>query len=137
MNMQEKVRPLSVSIIAWILIVTAGLALITTTLMINNPKVQELMGKSPIPVPLQYAMTYVGLAATIIAAVGMLKGCNWGRLLYVIYGAFGSLIGLITSPMKAAMIPSIVIFLLFIFLLFRPKANQYFSKAHPDNEQSG
>jgi hypothetical protein len=53
-----KKRPTSVTVIAWILFVTSALSLLTSTMAINNPMAQELMAKSPIPVPLQYVMLY-------------------------------------------------------------------------------
>lgn len=119
-------RPTSISVISWILIVTGGISLITTTAMINNPDVQDMMAKTPIPIPVQYAMSYVGLLVTILSAVAMLKGANWARYLYVIWNLVGFVIGMATSPMKAAMIPSLVVFLVIAFFLFRPKATAFF-----------
>ena len=127
-----RTRPTSITVIAWILILMGGISLVTTTLVINsavidNPAVQELMGKSPIPVPVQHAMTYIGLLVMLISGVAMLKGQNWGRWLYVVGTALGFLIGILTSPIKEAMIPGFVVFVVVTFFLFRPKANQYFS----------
>jgi hypothetical protein len=56
----------------------------------------------------------------------MLKGQNWARFLYVGWGIAGFLIGITTSPVKAALIPGVVFFLLIVFFLFRPKANEFF-----------
>jgi hypothetical protein len=94
--------------------------------MINNPVVQDLMAKNPIPVPVQYAMSYIGLLVTIGSGIAMLKGANWARYLYVIWNLVGFVIGIATSPMKAAMIPSFVVFLVIAFFLFRPKATAFF-----------
>ncbi len=124
-----KTRPTSVTVISWILIAMGAISLITTTAMINNPTVKELMGKSPFPIPVQFAMTYAGLLMTIVAGSGMLKGFNWARLLYVCWSAIGSIIAFATSPMKAAMIPGVVVFLVITFFLFRPKATAFFSAA--------
>jgi hypothetical protein len=49
-------RPTSVSVIAWILIVMSGISLVTSTMSLNNPLARELMAKSLLPIPLQYAM---------------------------------------------------------------------------------
>jgi hypothetical protein len=57
----------------------------------------------------------------------MLQGQNWARLLYVVWSAVGFVIGIVTSPIKAAMIPGLVVFVVMAFFLFRPKANEYFS----------
>jgi len=119
-------RPTSITVISWILIVTGGISLITTTAMINNPAVQDMMAKNPIPIPVQYAMSYIGLLVMIVSGVAMLKGMNWARYLYVIWNLVGFVIGIATSPMKAAMIPSLVVFLVIAFFLFRPKATAFF-----------
>lgn len=126
-----RTRPTSITVIAWILILMGGISLVTTTLMIspvtNNPAIRELMSKSPVPVPVQYAMTYVALLVMLVSGVAMLKGQNWGRWLYVVGTALSFLIGIMTSPLKAAMIPGFVVFVVVTFFLFRPKANKYFS----------
>ena len=66
-----RTRPTSITVIAWILILLGGISLVTMTLvlnsgmidklMIDNPAAGELMSKSPIPIPVQYAMIYAGL----------------------------------------------------------------------------
>ena len=114
-----------------------GISLITMTLVIStgmvdkftvdNPAARELISRSPIPIPVQYAMTYIGLLITLVSGVAILKGQNWGRWLYVVGTAAGFLIGIITSPLKGVMIPGLVLFVVVTVFLFRPKANQYFS----------
>jgi len=88
---------------------------------------KELMSRSIMPISIQYLMMYVGLLIMIVCGIAMLKGQNWARLLYVIWSIIGFVIGIATSPMKAAMIPGIVIFLIAVFFLFRPKAKVYFA----------
>jgi hypothetical protein len=130
-----KPRPTSITVIAWILIVTAAISLVTSTVSLNNPLVEELMAKSQIPVPAQYVMLYLGLMVQLASCIGMLKGQNWGRWLYVIWGAIGAMIGLATSPMKVMMIPGILFFLVVVFFLFRPVANRYFAAEVNPNAQ--
>src|SRR5690348_12205848 len=83
-----RTRPTSITVIAWILILMGGISLVTTTLMIdtvmNDPAARELLSKSAIPLPVQYAMTYVALLIMLVSGVAILKGQNWGRWLYVI-----------------------------------------------------
>lgn len=123
-------RPTSITVIAWILIVVAGISLITTTFTLNNPTVEELMSRSVIPVQLQFAMMYSGLLVQLVSGIVLLKGHNWARLLYTIWTAIALAIGLATSPMKAAMVPGAVLFIVIVVFLFRPRANEYF-KAKP------
>ena len=122
-----KKRPTSITVIAWILIVTGVISLITTTIGFFNPMVKELMSRSSIPIPAQYIMSFVGLLITLISGIAMLKGNNWARFLYVIYAIISFVIFFATSPMKAALIPGFIFFLVVAFLLFRPKANNYFT----------
>jgi hypothetical protein len=124
-NMRE--RPISVTIIAWFLIVAGVISVFTTLSTLNNPMVEELMSKSLLPVPLQYAMMYIALAVSVICGIGMLKGQGWARLLYVIWGIIGFLVGFVTSPMKVAIIPGLIVFVIIVLLLYRPASNQYFS----------
>lgn len=123
-----KKRPTSISVIAWILIVIGVISLITTTAMFNNPMARDIMAKSPLPIPVQYAMGYIGLLVMIVSGIAMLKGQNWARFLYVTWSLIGFVIGIATSPMKAAMIPGLMVFVIITFFLFRPKANEHFSK---------
>jgi hypothetical protein len=122
-------RPTSVTVVCWILIVMAGTSLIASTLTLNNPAAQEIMSASPIPVSIQYAMMYAGLLITLISGIAMLKRQNWARLLYVGWSLLGFIISLATTSMKVLMIPGIIVFLIFVFFLFRHKANEYFKAA--------
>jgi hypothetical protein len=122
-----KHRPTSITVISWILIIMGGISLITSTISLNNPMAKELMSRSIMPISIQYLMIYAGLLIMIVCGIAMLKGQNWARLLYVIWSIIGFVIGIATSPMKAAMIPGIAIFLIAVFFLFRAKANVYFA----------
>ncbi len=134
-----KQRPLSVSIISWFLIVSALLSLPSQVMLMNNPKALEMtekiMALSPIPVPIQYFILYAGLLILIFTGVGMLRGSNGSRWLYVIWAGVGSIIGLATSPIKLVMAPSILFYFIILFFLFRPKANDFFSKQEGIDEQ--
>ena len=123
-----KKRPTSISVIAWVLIVIGGIGLISTTgtIMINSPMLRDIMSKSPIPIPIQYVISYFGILIGVISGVAMLKGKNWARLLYITWNLINFVIGITISPMKATMIPSLVLFLIVTFFLFRPKANEFF-----------
>jgi hypothetical protein len=66
-------RPLSVSIIAWLLIVFAVLSAVTIPFTLMNPMAQELMAKCMVSVPVQYFMMFAGLLISIVTGVFMLK----------------------------------------------------------------
>jgi hypothetical protein len=102
-----KKRPTSVTVIAWILLVISALSLLGSTMAINNPMAQEMMAKSPIPIPLQYVVLYLGLSIEILCATFMLRAANWARLLYISWSGVELLILLLTSPAKQELIPGI------------------------------
>ena len=109
------------------------ISLITATAALTNPMAKELMARSPVPLPVQYAMLYVGILVTIVSGVAMLKSLNWGRLLYVIWGVTSFVITFATSPMKIAIIPGFLLYIVVVFFLFRPKANRYFAGTYTQN----
>lgn len=119
-------RPTSITVVCWVLIALAGVSIISSVFSFNNPVTRELMSKSPIPVNIQYLIMFAGLVITLVCGIAMLKGRNWARLLYVGWSVTAFIIGLATSPMKAMLIPGLIIFIIFAFFLFRPKANAYF-----------
>lgn len=131
-----KKRPLQVTIVAWFLMVTGAISLITTTMMMGNTMVQELMAKSPLPRGIQYGMAYTGLLVAVTSGYFMLEGRRWARTVYVTWGAIGFITSLITSPMKWALIPGLVVFAVIVTLLFLPDSNAFFSPKKPATDET-
>jgi hypothetical protein len=120
-------RPTSVTVIAWIILVCSVFALFGSIFTINNPMARELMAKSPVPLSAQYVITFAGLLISIVSGIFMLKGANWARMLYIIWGAIGFVFALGTSPAKLMLIPGFLVYAIFVFFLLRPKASAYFN----------
>jgi hypothetical protein len=122
-------RPIAITIICWILIVTGALGVAGSVMVItsHDERLLQAMAQSPIPIPVQYCMLIGGTVATVVSGIGMLWGKNWARLLYVIWSGIGLVIGLITSPAKMNMIPGGAMYLIVAFLLFQPNCSEYFS----------
>jgi len=120
-------RPISISIIAWYMIVSCAISLVTTLVSYNNSQVQEIMARSPVPVSVQMAIG-VGVAAiNLICGVFMLKGANWSRLTFVTISVISFAYSFYASPIKLILIPALLILALIIFFLFRPEANAFFT----------
>jgi hypothetical protein len=119
-------RPVSITVIAWILIILSVISAISTTMMSNNPTVLAAMRSSPLPIPLQWAMFYAGMLVMIVSGIGFLKGRNWSRYLYLVWRIVGFTIGFATSSLTMAMIPGFVFFLVVVIILFLPKSSAYF-----------
>jgi len=128
LNIASDKRPKSITVISWLLIVLALISLVVSTVTLNMPMTKALMAKSPVPLSIQYIMLYAGLLTTVICGAFMLKGKNWARLLYTTWGLVSFIFSLATTPVKATLIPSLVVFAIILFFLFRPRANEYFKQ---------
>lgn len=84
------------------------------------------MAQSPIPATFRYILSYLGSLVIIVSGAAMLMRKNWARYLYVIWSLVDLVIGIATSPMKVAMIPGFVVFVVITVFLFRPKATAFF-----------
>lgn len=122
-----KTRPVSVTVIAWILLLINALSLLGSLMTINDPLAREQMAESPIPVTLQFVVTYLVLSISILCAIFMMRAANWARLLYIACGAIGLVFGLLASSEKLWLIPGILIYAIIVFFLLRPKAKAYFT----------
>ncbi|MGE5562392.1 MAG: hypothetical protein ACM3ZV_03700 [Bacillota bacterium] len=120
-------RPLSLTIIAWLLIALSLLALVGTFTMQSNPAMMKAVREMHIPLVYQQAWTVLGVIINLIVAYGILKGQPWSRVLYVVWGIIGLIAGFFISPMKAALVLSLVILVVVSIFLFSEKANEWFS----------
>jgi len=120
-------RPLSLTIIAWVLVVLSLLALVGVFTMASNPTMLKSMQQMHVPLAFEQAWTVLGVIINLIVAYGIFKGQPWSRVLYVVWGIIGLIAGFFISPMKAALVLSLVILVVISAFLFGEKANDWFS----------
>jgi hypothetical protein len=122
-----RVRPTSVTVIAWLLIVVGTIKLPWTLIFWHDSATKELMARnSSLPISVQYFDIYAGLVISMVTGIGMLKGHNWARILYVACLLIDMILLFATCPMRPIVIFAPVVPLIIIFFLFRPNANRYF-----------
>lgn len=119
-------RPTSLTVVAWLLMASSAVSLVSFIASHGNAAAEDLMRQSPLPLVVQYAIGYIGLAVQVACAAAILTAQTWGRWVYVGWGAVGLLVGFLTSPLKMALIPGLILFVVVAFLLFCPAANAYF-----------
>lgn len=122
-------RPMSITIICLIFIITGALSLVIISMDIYNSPADLEAAESPISFLLHVVLIYTSLIIPIVSGVAMFKGRNWARLLYVGGMVMVCIIQMATSPMKAEMIPNVFFLLIIVFFLFRPQANRFFRAA--------
>jgi hypothetical protein len=124
----EKRRPISVTIIAWFLIIGGGLTLIKMPLMSSNPDVQKVLeAMTPgLSMAMAVAMGMVDAVIKMAAGIAILKAKNWGRMLYLGYIPIISAITWIHYGFYPLYIIGILFYLVILFFLTRPAASSFF-----------
>lgn len=120
-------RPLSLTIIAWVLVVLSLLALVGAFTMGSNPAMTKAIEQMHMSLAMEQAWTVIGVIVNLIVAYGILKGQPWSRVLYVVWGVIGLIAGFFISPMKAALVLSLIVLVVISYFLFSEKANDWFS----------
>ena len=119
-------RPLSVTIIAWFLIVTSIVSVFTFWSAFHSPMTERVMAASPLPRSVHIGFAAFSLVLNLVIGVALLKRQNWARYLYVGFGLFGIAFGLATSPIKSLLLLNVVFLAVIAFFLFRRPANEWF-----------
>lgn len=120
-------RPLSLTIIAWVLVVLSLLALVGVFTMRSNAMMVQTLGQMHVS-PLAYqAWTVVGVVVDLIVAYGIFKGQPWSRVLYVVWSIIGLVVGFFITPQKAYLVFGLIVLVVISIFLFSEKANEWFS----------
>lgn len=119
-------RPLSLTIIAWVLIVFSLLGLASVFMVGSNPEAMKMMEQMPVSLEFQKAWTVVGTVINLAVAYGIFKGQPWSRVLYAVWGAIGVVAGFYMSPMKLVAMLGVIIFIVVCAFLFSSRANEWF-----------
>lgn len=127
METRTEKRPISLTIIAWVLIVLSLLALVGTFTMASNPAMVKMVQQMHIPLIAEQAWTVLGVIINLVVAYGILKGQPWSRVLYVVWGVIGLVAGFFLTPQKALLVLSLIILVVISIFLYSEKANDWFS----------
>lgn len=119
-------RPLSLTIIACVLVVFALLGLFGVITMGSNPVAMKMLEQMHVSLLFQQVWGVIGCIVTLICAYGIFKGLPWSRVLYLVWGIVGLIVGLYTSPMKAALVLGLVILVVVCAFLWTNSANDWF-----------
>ncbi len=120
-----KKRPISLTTIGWLLIITGSyIFFIGISRMLKFP---QLVDQSPIRLFLS-TMGLLMPVCAFVAGIAILKRKNWGRFLYVVNWVLSLLFYLIIAKtISIGLLVGTLLFLITLFFLFRPEANDYFT----------
>ena len=120
-------RPLSMTIIGWLLIILALFGLYGAFTMGSNPIAMKMLAEMHASLLFQQVWSVIGVIVTLICAYGILKGQPWSRVLYVAWGLIGIVVAFFTSPMKSLIVFSVIVLVVISAFLFSLKANEWFA----------
>lgn len=110
-------RPTSVTVIAWIIIVSGGLSF--WFLLRPTTVLSVLWG-------------VIRGTIALASGIAMLKGLNWGRLLYLLYVPVAIILRLLLYGFSPMQIMTVICYAAFLILLTRPAASAFFAQQHKD-----
>lgn len=120
-------RPLSLTIIGWLLVLLSLLGIFGVITMGSNPIMMKALAQMHLSLAFERAWGGLGAVINLLCAYGILKGLPWSRVLYVAWGIIGVIVGFYISPMKAAVVLSLIILVVIAAFLWTNTANDWFS----------
>ena len=136
--MTERKRPVSITIIAWLLIVGGGYGVVATPITYqkmqdpafrnSNPAFKNLPPFTAVDVAFGIASSLVSLAAGVF----MLRGAAWSRLAYLVLCVFNFGYQIISGRFSIIMIPGLLLTALVLYFLFNRRATEYFTDVSSD-----
>jgi len=92
----------------------------------SNPVATKMLEQMHVSLLFQQVWGVMGCIVTLICAYGIFKGLPWSRVLYLAWGILGLVVGVYTSPMKAALVLGLVILVVVCAFLWTNNANDWF-----------
>jgi len=119
-------RPLSLTIIAWFLVITGLFGLYGVLTIGSNEAMMQMVEANGGSLRAQQAIGVVGCLVSAVCAYGIFKGQPWSRVLYAGFGIVSLVFNLITGAALSMTILSALIVAVIAIFLFRPAANEWF-----------
>ena len=122
---------MAVMIIAWIEIVGGIVAqIIFAAAWFVNPHHVVVVVQSKVPFEVQTVLSEIGILIMVSTAVGMLKGLNWARSIYLVWAGLALVRAVtlfqVTPQQLVIFVVGCAKYAAFLYFLMRPDANRYF-----------
>lgn len=124
-------RPGAVTAVGSILIATSALSLVSAAVLLPRAEVRASIEAQGGTIEFAYRSQISNGAAILVAAIAMLKGYDWGRLLYLLAVPVGMILNALVFGFGRAAFPGLVVYGVFVALLTRPPAEEYFRGRRP------
>lgn len=122
-------RPLSVTIVGWWLLLTALWGVYSSATLDSDPARLHLVASmTNVPVYAQQIFGVINGFMLAFCALVILKGYWWARLLFVGWSFVAFVFGIASIGFLLSLVFSVLSVGVVIFFLSRPRANQWFSE---------
>lgn len=110
---------------------TNAITCVYTPFSIGMPTAQALLSHYLLPVWATLGISVILEAVNVVIGIAILKGREWSRKAYIVTFVIGIAFSFVNMPasMYAVLIPGVLLFALFVYLLFRRPATAYFRQA--------
>jgi hypothetical protein len=139
MTVGNRKRPTSVTIIACFLIIISVLGLLAALFIAPSPRFRQYVlerGWTTIQayqrdLAVRMLLVVFSYSTYLCSGIAMLKGLNWGRMLYLCYQPINRILAFLIRGLYYGDILSITLYIIFLVLLTRPAASAFFRPGGP------
>jgi hypothetical protein len=121
-------RPVSITIIGWLLIAGGILGMINSALIELSPIAKEVAARSIVPVPVQEIYGLIDGIIVAACGIGFLQGLWWSRLVYLVWALLRLGFGLFVSPVWV-IVAVFIFYAVIVSVLCRRSANLWFENS--------
>ena len=119
-------RPVSITIIGVLLLVFTLLGLVGLVMTATTAAMAEQVAKLNISMPVYQAYGALGIIINLACIYGIFKGLPWSRVLYLVWGIIGLVVGMYISPTKVSVVIGLVLLVVVCAFLWTNTANDWF-----------
>jgi len=119
-------RPTSITVIGVLLLLFTLLSAVGIAMAGSNAAMAAEVAKMNISLPMYQAYGALGIIINLVCVYGIFKGLPWSRVLYLVWGIIGLVIGFYISPMKASVVIALVVLVVVCVFLWTNTANDWF-----------
>ena len=133
-------RPVSVSIIAWFLIIMGFLGFLVALPIAISASFRRYALDSgwttaqvfERDLPARMLVLFIRCSIYLCSGIAMLNGANWGRILYLCYHPIKQILALLIGGFDYWDIFVIALYIIFLIFLTRPTASVFFARRNSE-----
>ena len=119
-------HPTGVIAVAILLLIEAVFSLLWIIMLYTSPVMRDIVAQTTQSIPALVFLTLVNAALSLTCGIGMLRGGNWAKMLYIGYVPVIVLLAM-TNGFRLTMLIGIIQYIIFVIILMLPSSVKYFT----------